>query len=523
MRQVNALVSTVVLLAMSLVNAEEKSEAAEPSKVTISGLVDFGMGEVMAGNYRAVRTGNSGEWIQYPHLTRHQWFGNPLTRLNLDFKPSEILNVCIGFEGNIFINTFPPECKSEQASNGGSPLMTPFMGIAIHQAQGIFSFINNGVLSFSISLGYFPYKYNPEVRNLGEFLFRSGTYPFFLVNDFNFPLTRLSGALLAFTCGSEDDIEFSFDQFLRVERNFAPLNDFSISTIAGCRWKKIIDAGVGIDFSHLIPVNGRLTTPKGAAYPSAVDTIKDSVGAPILDGNGYIQYKPRDTAGYYTFKGTKVMARATIDPFGMMRGRDDGVVSQLIGKNGGKVYGEVAVIGTENYPVNPLFKGSNNIQQAQTRDIDFQINPWGYTTIAERMPWMVGINIPFWKILDICSFELEKYPAPYPNDFFQALYNNALPIPSWSPYYRKDTVSTDPNTGEAILNPLGIDEYSGPRWYWSLYVQKKIGNSLSVYAQVARDHARWEVNLGNEFNYSSEEIMSRSSDWAWRLGMLFGF
>jgi hypothetical protein len=523
MRLIGAPVSIMVLSAMLVANAEEKSEAAKQSKVTISGLVDFGMGEVMAGNYRAVRTGNSGEWTQYPILTRHQWFGNPLTRLNLDFEPGGNMQVLIGFEGNIFLNTFPPECKSGQASNGGSPLMTPFMGLAIHQAQGIFSFINNDELSLKMAVGSMPYKYNPEVRNLGEFLFRSGTYPFFLVNDINFPLARLSGVLLQCTRGSEDVMKISVDQFLRVERNFAPLNDFSLSTIAGFNWKKIVDAGVGIDFSRLIPVNSKLTTPEGAAYPSAVDTMKDAAGNPIFDGGGYVQYKPRDTDGYYTFKGTKLMARMSLDPLSALRGSDDGVVSQIMGKNGGKVYGEVAVIGLKNYPVNPLFKGSSNLQQSQTRDIDFQINPWGYTTIAERMPWMVGVNIPFWKILDVCSFELEKYPAPYPNDFFQALYNNALPIPSWSPFYRKDTVSIDPVTGEAVLNPLGMDEYSGPRWYWSLYLLKRFGNSVSVYGQIARDHARWEVNLGNEFNYTSEEIMSRKGDWAWRCGMLFEF
>jgi hypothetical protein len=523
MRLSGALISAMFLSIMPQVNAEEKSEAAEPSTVTISGLVDFGMGEVMAGNYRAVRTGNSGEWTQYPHLTSHQWFGNPLTRLNLDFKPTEKLTVRIGFEGNIFINTFPPEYKSEQASNGGSPLMPPFVGLAVHQAQGIFSFINNDAQSLSLSLGYFPYKYNPDVRNLGEFLFRSGTYPFFLVNDFNFPLARLSGSLLHYTRGSEEDFKISADQFLRVERNFAPLNDFSLSTIAGCTWKKIIDASVGIDFSRLIPVNDDLTTPEGAAYPSAVDTMKDDAGAPILDGNGYVQYIPRDTSGYYTFKGIKCMARATIDPFGMMRGHDDGFVSRLLGANGGKVYGEVAVIGLKNYPANPLFKGCNNVQQAQDQDNVYQINPWGYASISERMPWMVGVNIPLWKILDVCAFELERYPAPYPNDVFQCLYNDALPIPSWSPYYRKDTISTDPNTGDPVLNPLGMDEYSGHRWYWSLYMQRKIGNSISVYAQVARDHARWEVNLGNEFNYTSEEIMGRTGDWSWRLGMLLAF
>ena len=44
-----------------------------------------------------------------------------------------------------------------------------------------------------LAVGYFPYKYNPEARNLGEYLFRSGTYPVYLTNDYDFPLARVAG------------------------------------------------------------------------------------------------------------------------------------------------------------------------------------------------------------------------------------------------------------------------------------------------------------------------------------------
>jgi hypothetical protein len=526
MRFIGAIVSIMLLSAISGVFAGETGETTEHSKVTVSGVVDFNMGEIMSGNYRAL---NSKEWIQYPNLTRNQWFGNPLTRLNLTIEPSVRLKVLIGFEGTIFLNTFPPEHKSKLGSNGNSQLMPPFMGMALHQAQGIFSLFDREAMSLDLSIGYLPYKYNPEVRNLGEFLFRSGTYPFFLVNDFNFPLQRLSGLLLNFNYGRDGGLKISVDQFLRMERTFAPLNDFSASTIVGFDWKKMVNAGFGVDFSRLIAVNGELTTPKGAFYPSAVDTVRDGNGAPVLDQGGYVTLVPRDTAGYYSFKGTKLMARATIDPLASLREESD-ILSDLLGKNGAKVYGEIAVIGTKNYPANPLYNGSKNRYQAETElDADFQYNPWGYNKIKERMPWMIGVNLPFWKILDLCALEIENYPAPYPNDYFQALYNNAYPVPSWSPFYRKDTmaVGIDPITGNDDTtywkNPLDLDNYSGPRWYWSLYLLKRFGDHVSVYCQIARDHQRWEVNLGNELNYAPEEIMARSKDWAWRLGMLYEF
>jgi hypothetical protein len=516
MRLIGPIISFILLTATMILHAGENSDTARQPAITLSGMVDFGMGEIMSGNYHAVRTGNSAEvMIQYPNLITHQWFGNPLTRLSLNIEPAKYLQILIGFEGYVFLNTFPPEYKSTQASNGRESLIPPFMGLNLHQAQGIFSLFDNNKLSLKLSIGYMPYKYNPDVRNLGEYLFRSGTYPFFLVNDFNFPLQRLSGMLLNFKYGNDDGLKVSIDQLLLTERTFAPLNDISAATIVDLNWKKLISFGFGVDFAHLIALNGNLTTPKGAFYPSAVDTVKDAAGAPILDQGGYVTLRARDTAGYYTFKGTKLMARATFDPMAPLR-KKSGFISELIGKNGAKVYGEVAVIGTKNYPANPLYNGGKTRYETEKNaDADYQYNLWGYNNILERMPWMVGINVPFWKILDVFSFELEKYPAPYPNDYFQALYNNALPIPSWSPFYRKDTTGWN--------NPLGIVNYSGPRWYWSIYMLKQFGDHISVYGQIAHDHQRWDINLGNEFNYSSEEIMSRKKDWSWRTGMVYQF
>jgi hypothetical protein len=124
---------------------------------------------------------------------------------------------------------------------------------------------------------------------------------------------------------------------------------------------------------------------------------------------------------------------------------------------------------------------------------------------------LAGFNIPVWKLLDVCAFELERYPAPYPNDYFQAFYNHGLPIPAWLQNYRNDT------TG------YGSGVYSIKRWYWSLYMKKRIAGHLSMIGQISRDHMRWDVNLGNESNYASEEIMPKPGQWAWRAGLVFEF
>ncbi|MBN1127971.1 MAG: hypothetical protein JXA71_03235, partial [Chitinispirillaceae bacterium] len=364
--------------------AQDSDSVSLGSKITVSGVVDFSMGEIMEGMYKAITSPKGPDPNQTPHSVSHVWFGNPLSRLNLAFQPSENITTLIGFEGALFINTFPPQLNTKLGSNGATPLLPQFMDWRLHQAQGTFSFITNESMSLKLSLGLMPYKYNPEVRNLGEFLFRTGTYPFIIINSFNFPLARLSGARAHFERNLEN-IGISVDQFVLTERNMPPMNDLSLATIASVKAFKMIDLGGGVDFAHLIPLNGDLTTPAAAKY--------------VTD---------EGDSGTYTFQATKLMGRMTIDPIGTLRGGSS-LLAEIFGENGGKIYGEAAVVGLNNYPASDvIIKGTD------------RMNPWGYNEISERMPWMAGVNIPLWKILDVCALEIEKYPAPYPNDYYQA-------------------------------------------------------------------------------------------------------
>ena len=455
--------------------AQESDSGSLGSKITVSGVVDFSMGEIMSGMYKAITSPKGPDPNQTPHTVSHVWFGNPLSRLNLAFQPSENLTAHIGFEGALFINTFPPQLNTKLGSNGATPLLPQFMDWRLHQAQGIFSLINNESASLTLSLGLMPYKYNPEVRNLGEFLFRTGTYPFLIINNFNFPLARLSGGRVHFA-KTWEKVGLSVDQFVLSERDMPPMNDLSLATIVGVNALKMVGLGGGVDFAHLIPLNGDLTTPAAAKYP---------------DDSG--------NTGAYTFKATKLMGRMTIDPIGTLRGKNP-LITDIFGENGGKIYGEIAVVGLKNYPAsNVIIKGTD------------RMNPWGYDSIAERMPWMAGINIPLWKILDVCAFEIEKYPAPYPNDYYQAFMNKGLPIPTWQNEVRNNTTEYD------------SAQYRIDRWYWSVYMKKQITGHFTLLAQVSRDHMRWDVNTGNEDDYATEEIMVKPGQWSWRSGLLFEF
>ena len=58
--------------------------------------------------------------------------------------------------------------------------------------------------SLTVELGYYPFKYNPQSTNLGEYLFRSGTYPGWLVTGFEHSIDRpkLEGVHVSHAIGS---------------------------------------------------------------------------------------------------------------------------------------------------------------------------------------------------------------------------------------------------------------------------------------------------------------------------------
>jgi len=177
----------------------------------------------------------------------------------------------------------------------------------------------------------------------------------------------------------------------------------------------------------------------------------------------------------YTFKGTKAAARITLDPKVF-------IGSGILGENDLKLYAEVAVLGIKNYP------------------------GW-YNNRKERIPIMIGFNLPAFKILDVFAAEIEYYPMPYQNSF-QFMWKSNSPVPYFNTY-------------------AGIDYYSDwsrktdDDWKWSLYASKKIKN-LRISGQIASDHtSRASYMPAGKKVYT--EICPRTKDWYYviRCGFFF--
>jgi hypothetical protein len=321
---------------------------------------------------------------------------------------------------------------------------------------------------FQVGAGYFPEKYNPDVRDLGEYLFRTGTYPGYLINYFDMPFARLLGG---FAKARLLDNTLKADVLLTSEYTFYPMEDYSPSIIVSYTVKKLIDIGAGIKWAHLLANNQKYNENSSTdpQYDMAYfRTQADSIA--------------NDTS-WYTFRGTKLMGRVTIDPKALFS-------SSLFGSEDLKIYGEACVTALEN--------------QGPKEPFTMPGKP-SYNTISERTPVAVGINLPAFGLLNVLSIEAERYSAPFFNDYMN-VYGSGKPFPyvyATMPY------------GDDIPNNV-------EKWHWSLYARKSFDNGFGVVAQAARDHIRCISRSISTFQ-NSREALFKQGDWAYTIRLMYLF
>jgi hypothetical protein len=286
--------------------------------------------------------------------------------------------------------------------------------------EGIYTFGSDPASptpGLQIALGYFPFKYDAEATNFGEYLLnpRTGTYPQYIITDFD----NDESTVLGFRATS-----FSFAGNLRqdllvtseVNLQLPPFGDFSLGYLIGYKVQKMLDVGGGIFLNRVLPIAPQLTTLPGQVAE--------------VEGNG-------DTV-YYTKQGVKLMLRAAFDPKALLPND----IASLFGPEDGKLYSESAILGVKDYGAD-------------------------YNDVWQRNPRMVGFNIPSFRVLDVLSFELEyfKTPALYTNDL-QNIQTSAEPSVAlnglknnpwdWSIYAKKTLAK-----GVSLRALIGKDHYLG--------------------------------------------------------------
>jgi hypothetical protein len=151
---------------------------------------------------------------------------------------------------------------------------------------------------------------------------------------------------------------------------------------------------------------------------------------------------------------------------------------ELFGKEDLKLYGEVAVLGLKNYP---------DTDTSRQR---------GYDSLYWRVPFVLGINLPAFKVLDVLNFELEYQNSPYPNSVVEPVY---------------------------FMLPLPVAKQSHAKFKWSLYTRRNIGPHVTLILQVARDHIM-PLSTVPATNFSDyTDVLLRNTDWWWTGKVRFSF
>lgn len=323
----------------------------------------------------------------------------------------------------------------------------------IAEANVTYHVTRNGDDGVFVRGGFFPYNYNPDVKNLGLYLLRGPVYPGVLMSGFEtkhvLPVANMLGVQIGHRIGG-----FSQDLIVNSETELAPFYDLSPAYVASYTQGRLFRVGAGVNFYHLIPIDGKTTRGEAWAVPNSVLQSTDTIA----------------------FSGTKLMANAAFDPKALF---GDGI----FGREDLKVYAEIALIGLDNDSAHEALYGG----------------------LTERMPVMVGINLPVaypaFRILDHLSLEVQWYGSRLRDDLTG--YNHTSGVrPSPLPVLDPDSPGETPRV-------------TRDDWKWSLHGARMFGDHVKWSIQAANDHFRPGIYAGDGDNNPPRRqgIMITPKDW----------
>jgi hypothetical protein len=315
---------------------------------------------------------------------------------------------------------------------------------------------------FQLTLGSFPYNYNPDVKNLGLYLLNGYVYPGIIESGSG----SVFGGLARYRQG-----EFTNDLILKSE-DAKPVYDLSLADIASYQVFAGFTLGAGINFYRLISQKSRLTSPGvdcggvgGHGECFIRDTVKADTGV-VRDAAG----NPVVSKITGSLAGTKVMGRFRLDPKALTGWKG------TLGENDLVLYGEAAVLGLKNYK-------------------------FIYDDIMKRIPVMVGFNFPAFSLLDFLSLEVEYYPTRNSSDNSGAAWGG-----SWV----------------ALQNDPDLSHYAKrDDWKWSVNAAKTIFGHVQASALFANDHLR--PGGSHDIPWIGKEALRTPSDWYWSCKVAYFF
>ncbi|MBN1600685.1 MAG: hypothetical protein JW915_03705 [Chitinispirillaceae bacterium] len=404
-------------------------ESDEIGKISFSGDGNIMFGQVVKG-YAYGRSGANS-------ITNH-WMNFYSGRLNATSRPTEWFTTKLSLEVS---SSFPIIRESTIMKETYKLQYRPSMP----QAVGTFNFKFDNVFSSLLAeAGLIEYAFNPEVKNLGNYMYRSAAYPFNLQTKPDYIYSNLMA--IRMEAGFLDD-QLMVGSILNSATQRSPFFDMNLSIYAGYSHPdKLVEAKAGLCFDRFIPIN---------------DSLTKSIAMRSILGDSTL-----------TLQGQKLHAYVSFDPKKLFGDID------LFGKEDLKIYAEGAIVG---------FK-----------DPDYYANDTVIVpSLANRIPLMLGINIPTFKILDLFNFEVEYCKYPYANDWWG--YSQAQP-PTPKPFY----------PSEEKWRKIYRDD---DNWKWSLYIKKSI-SKFDIIALFANDHVIYETYSAESHQYT-EQSLRKSTNWHW--------
>jgi hypothetical protein len=440
---------------------------AEPGRIELpEGIIvrphaygHFEAGQIGSGSLKASDAGK----INGPDKFKidHVWTENALVSFGMEALYRDYAKMVFSMYTKLYFS-YPQQTDEKYTKNSRQD-------VAIDEVFAQYHYGDPAVPLFLCRAGYFKFKYNPQVRNLGEYLFRTGTYPVYFDMWFDFPQQRLLGFH-----GQSNPMQALKLDLLFVSATSYPTMNWSLAALASYDVADLhfLEVGAGIDFANLFSVYTNHTFPVMFG------------GDPTTPGGTFNdQYIDNGDTAYYTFKGTKLMGRICFDPKPFLPWKNFGDADL-------KLYAEACIVGLKNYPDSGYTSGvaSGSIKQ--------RVAP-SYNKLLEKMPVAVGINLPAFNVLDIVNFELEWFGAKYYNDATMLMNQGSKPLPN---------VNVTPSPNQPAKSQIK----------WSAYAKKSFfDNHFAVTGQVGRDHLRLPTAAYNFEMYN--ELLVSSEDWWWVL------
>lgn len=364
------------------------------------------------------------------------------------------------------------------------------LGFAPYITEGRVTFTTGprGESPWTLNLGLFPYHYNPDVRNLGSYLFRGPVYPGILFSEFESQsidptIANMLGIQVRHKIGGF----FTHDLILRSETELPPVFDFSLAYLANMNFGGVFEVGGGANLYRLIPIQRDLTLLRDRATFGITPTAKPYDGDyAYIDSTG-------DTT-LLTHQGVKVMGRLSFDPKPLLG-------TEVLGPRDLKIYAEAAVIGIKDY------KGV-------------------YPDIMQRIPVMLGFNIPTFRLLDEATLEVEWYGAPFRDDY-RRLYVQTSPTPVSNGNYQRESTPDGRLVSDTTkaFKDFDVTNMKKDDIKWSLYLSKTFMGSLKMSMQAANDHYKpyTHVNSPAGTTQRFESAFTTLQDWYLmaRVGFVF--